>query len=171
MKTLKTLAIIVIAGFTANFSNAQNAREATVKVGKAEQPAIIADYNYSKSFVNDVLKAELTKAGFGKSKTKNGFSVYSAVNWAAVAPNVKLDVWSKTEERKGVTTLSVLISKGYDNYINAAMDSGTIENLKSYLNNLNASLVAADLTQKIADQTKVVKQAEEKLNSLKKRCR
>jgi chromosome segregation ATPase len=90
------------------------------------------------------------------------------VNWAAVAPNVKLDVWSKTEERKGVTTLSVLISKGYDNYINAAMDSGTIENLKSYLNNLNASLVAADLTQKIADQTKVVKQAEEKLNSLKK---
>ncbi len=168
MKHLKAWAVAILIGMASTQSDAQNVRETAVKINKTEQKGIAADYAYPKSLVETSLAGKFTKAGFGKSKSKKGFDVHSGVTWTDVAPTDKLDVWIKTEEKKGNTTLTVLISRGYDNYMTAATDPAQIENLKNFLNNLSADLAAADLSQKIEEQQRVVKAAEEKTTALKK---
>lgn len=168
MKNLKTLAVALFISIAAIQSYAQNAHEVAVKISKVEQKAIAADYSYSKSLVQTALDGRFSRAGFGKSKSKSGFSVYSGVTWQEIAPTDKLDVWVKTEEKKGNTTLTILISRGYDNFMTSVTDSLQIENLKNFMNSLNADIVAADLAEKIEEQMKAVKVAEDKLAGLKK---
>lgn len=168
MKFPKALLAATFLFMTSTEAFSQNARETITKMSKGEQKAIIADYPYTQSLVEKALEDKFSKANFGKSKSKNGFNVYSAVTWADVAPADKLDVYVKTAEKKGVTTITMLISRGYDNFLAAPADQTQIDNLKGFLNNLNSGIISADLTRKIEDQNKVLKSTEERCAGLKK---
>lgn len=168
---MKLLQKMVVAGFALLSTTtvfAQNVREVAIKMNKVEQKALAADYPYAKGFVTQALDEKFNLAKFGKSKRKSGFDVYSGVSWMEVAPADKLDVYVKTEERKGNTTVSILLSRGYDNFLTSTADATQIENLKTFLTGLSTGIQAAELQKKIEDQMKVVKAAEDKSASVAK---
>jgi len=168
---MKLLQKMVVAGFAflcTTTTYAQNVREVAIKMNKVEQKALAADYPYAKGFVTQALDEKFNLAKFGKSKRKSGFDLYSGVSWMEVAPADKLDVYVKTEERKGNTTVSILLSRGYDNFLTSTTDATQIENLKTFLVGLSTGIQAAELQKKIEDQMKVVKAAEDKTASVVK---
>lgn len=168
---MKLLQKMVVAGFAflcTTTTYAQNVREVAIKMNKVEQKALAADYPYAKGFVTQALDEKFNLAKFGKSKRKSGFDLYSGVSWMEVAPADKLDVYVKTEERKGNTTVSILLSRGYDNFLTSTADATQIENLKTFLVGLSTGIQAAELQKKIEDQMKVVKAAEDKTASVVK---
>jgi len=168
---MKLLQKMVVAGFAflcTSTTYAQNVREVAIKMNKVEQKALAADYPYAKGFVTQALDEKFNLAKFGKSKRKSGFDLYSGVSWMEVAPADKLDVYVKTEERKGNTTVSILLSRGYDNFLTSTADATQIENLKTFLVGLSTGIQAAELQKKIEDQMKVVKAAEDKTASVVK---
>lgn len=168
---MKLLQKMVVAGFAflcTTTTYAQNVREVAIKMNKVEQKALAADYPYAKGFVTQALDEKFNLAKFGKSKRKSGFDLYSGVSWMEIAPADKLDVYVKTEERKGNTTVSILLSRGYDNFLTSTADATQIENLKTFLVGLSTGIQAAELQKKIEDQIKVVKAAEDKTASVVK---
>lgn len=168
MKKLKNVFLLGV-GFLLSINGfSQNVREVATKINKAEQKGIAADYAYPDSYVSQALSEKFKLANFGKSKSKSGFSVYSAVTWAEVAPSDKLDVYVKTSESKGNTSVIILLSRGYDNFMNATNDPQQMENLKTFLTNILTDIETVALTKKIEAQLKVVKDAEDKAKSIQK---
>ena len=157
-KVINSLAL-AIAITIAGTATAQNAHESSVKFNKNNENAVVADYEATAEVVEGALKNRLEKEGLGKMKTSKGFMVYSGVLWNSVS-NEKIDVYFKVEGKKDRATLSVLISKGYDNFVTSGSDSRTIVNVKAFLNSFINDAKAYQLRLSIAAQEKVVKEVE-----------
>ena len=138
---------------------AQSVREATIQYNKTSQNGVIADYNYSKEAVQAVLQKRFAEAKLGKSKSSKKFNVFAAVIWSEIS-NDKVDVYYKVSSKKNVTTVEIMLSKGYDNFVSAANDPNAIQNLKNFLMSLEEDLKAYDLSTKVKEQEEIVKKAE-----------
>jgi len=159
MKNLINTVALAVAITFAGTATAQNAHEASVKINKNNQNAVVADYDAPSSVVEGALKERLAKEGLGKMKTSKGFMTYSGVLWNSVSKE-KMDVYFKVEGKKEKSTISVLVSRGYDNFISSGNDAPTIENVKSFLNSFMNDTKAYQLGLNIAAQEEMVKKAE-----------
>ena len=159
MKSIfKILAVAVITCNT-GFSFAQNAHEGRVKFMKGDQNAIIADYDLPKNIIEDALKERLEKAGLGKKSSEKGFMAYKGTTWAEVSPD-KLDVYAKVEGKDSKSTVTMLVSKGYDNFISSASDAERVQKVQNFLNSFVNDARAYQLRLSIAAQEEVVKKTE-----------
>lgn len=138
---------------------AQNARETIVKFKKVNQTAVVADYEAPKKIVEDALKARLDKAGLGKRKTSKGYMTYTGTIWQEITTD-KVDVYVKVSGKKDKSSIEVLVSKGYDNFINSGNDAFATENIKTFLNNFVSELSFHQLGLDIKKQEDAVKKAE-----------
>ena len=163
-KVINSLAL-AIAITIAGTATAQNAHESSVKFNKNNENAVVADYEATAEVVEGALKNRLEKEGLGKMKTSKGFMVYSGVLWNSVS-NEKIDVYFKVEGKKDRATLSVLISKGYDNFVTSGSDSRTIDNVKAFLNSFMKDATAYQLNLNIAAQEEAIKKAEKAYNNV-----
>ncbi len=148
--------------------SAQNAREVTAKFNKANPNAIIADYDQPVDMVKTVLKERLEKEGLGKMKSASGYMRYSGVVWNAVS-NEKIDAYFKVDGKKGKSNITVLVSKGYDNFITSATDARSVENIKAFLNGFNDHLAAYQRALDLKAQEEAVKKAEKEQKEIAER--
>lgn len=156
--TFKALSILTLS--VLSFSSfAQNAREASVKFMKGQQNAIIADYDLPKSLVEDALKERLDKEGLGKKSSEKGYMAYKKTTWAAISPD-KIDVYANVDGKNDKSTITMLVSKGYDNFISTATDSDKVQKIEAFLNSFIKDVRAYQLRLSIAAQEEVVKKAE-----------
>lgn len=154
MKTRINILMIVAMLFSGVVFG-QNVRETTIKLQKVQQNAMIADYEASPSITTDALKEYLDKAIVGKMKKSKGFYSFTKATWSAVS-NETADIYFKVEGKKNKSTIAVLYSKGYDNFISSASDPETSAKIANFLNNFNTVLNAHIHTLDVEKQTKVV---------------
>lgn len=140
-------------------ATAQNAHEATVKFMKAQQNAIVAEYQYPPDVAENALLEKLDKLGLGRNRsTEKGFYVYKAVNWNDLSTE-KLDVYTRVDGKGTQSTLTILVSKGYDNFITSAKDKDMVDKVKAMLNSFTADANAYQLRQNIEAQVVVIAKA------------
>lgn len=162
-KVIKSLSLVLAMVATGTVF-AQNAHESSVKFNKTNENAVVADYDKSAEIVEAALKDRLEKEGLGKMKSSKGFMAYSGVLWNSVSSD-KLDIYFKVEGKKDKSTVSVLISKGYDNFVTSGSDSRTIDNVKAFLNGFMAHANAYQLALDIKAQEELIRKAEKAFNS------
>lgn len=164
----KSIALVVLTlglGFSAM---AQNARETNVKFNDNQQSAIVADYAADEDFVAEVLKERLVKEGFGKKSSEKGFDAYKATNWGRVSSD-KLDIYIKVNGKKGKSTVTMLLAKGYDNFVSSGKDAALVGKAQEFMNSFGAYLktridlqTQEELVKKMeAENLKLMKEKEE----------
>lgn len=145
---------------------AQGAHDANIRFGKVDRPGLIAEYPYSKGITENAVRARLEKAGLGRPKSEKGFMSYQAVKWNDISPT-QVDVYAKVDAGKGdkQSTVVLLVSKGYDNYVNATSDPDIYAKLKSFLDGLTPDIKATQLLADIGAQEELLKLAEKAYKS------
>ncbi len=141
----------------------QAAQDANIRFGKTDRPGLLITYPYSKGITESAVRARLDRAGLGKAKSDKGFMSFQAASWGEVAPG-QLDVYAKVDANRedNQSTIALLVSKGYDNYVSASSDPAINAKLKAWLDALLPDIQAM---QRLAD----VRTMEEALARAEKR--
>lgn len=159
---MKQIFKLALAGFLSVGmfqAKAQNAMETSVDFKKDKHNAVVATYEVPKDMLEAALKQRLDKDNLGKMKKSDGFITYSAVIWN-VTGNVKMDLYFKVDGSKNKSTISVLASKGYDNFVSSNTDADIINNLKTYLNGFTDVIGAYKLSLEIKAQEDLIQKTE-----------
>src|SRR5690606_17690505 len=138
---------------------AQTVQETNIRFRKVERPGLRAEYPYSKGIVENALRARLERAGLSKPKSDKGFMSYQAASWAEVAPG-QVDIYTRVDGKGLQSSVSMLVSKGYDNYVSATSDPAMSEKLKAFLGSLLTDIQGEQLKADITAQEAVIRQAE-----------
>lgn len=145
-------------------ASAQGAQEALIRYAKADRPGTVAEYPYPKDVVNDAMHLHFERLGLGGGKEEKGFVTYMGINWTEISPD-KLEVYYKVDGRGNKSTVMLLVSKGYDNYVTTASDAAMEARIKAFLDGLLPDIQAIQLRQSIAAQEDAVRRAEKAVKS------
>jgi hypothetical protein len=150
----------------------------TITINKKMQPGLVLDLPNTAEVAEGTLLQKLKETGyapetsgamFWKKNKQDGFYVFNGVTLPALN-NQKLDLYFKIEPKgrkaKDQSTMSMLVSKGYDNYVSQESDSVTFLAAAEFLNSFVAGNLSYSLQKEIEAQEKVVVNAEKKLASL-----
>ncbi len=146
---------------------AQNAKDATIRYQKADHPGMTVEYDVSKTDMKEAVLAKMETSGPGKPKSKGDFAVWQGVSWPEVATG-QVDIYLKVDGSKKKSTVVLLVSKGYDNFVNQSNDTQTGGRMKAFLDGLQTSLSRVYLNRDIAQQEEVIRRSEKSFNDLKK---
>jgi hypothetical protein len=146
---------------------AQNAADATVRYQKTERPGMTVDYELPKADMEEAILAKMETSGPGKPKSKGEFITWQNVSWPEVAPG-QVDIYMKVDGSKKKTTVVLLVSKGYDNFVNRANDAATGDRMKAFLDGLQNAVGRVYMNRNITMQEDVIRRAEKSYDDLKK---
>lgn len=164
MKPLKTFLLsAMLLALSPVVAFSQNAKEIKVKLMKDDQPALIATYNAPKDVVEDAIKDRFDKANFGKRKTTKGYSYWKEVSWPEVTSD-KLDVYIKVDGKNNESTVTMLVSKGYDNFVSTTSDALLVQKLKDFLASFTQDVEKYQLRLDIAAAEKLTADRENDFN-------
>jgi Skp family chaperone for outer membrane proteins len=164
---MKKLSLLALAAFLCSNISAQS-RTATIEYAKVNREAVVNEILFPEKTVRNAIDDKMQKSGY-KGKDSKGFTIYRGVRLPQIG-NEAYDMYfmvdrkSKKEKESSVVTL--MVSKGYDNFVSDSVDIAVINNAKKYLDSLNIMIAAYDLEMQIADQDDVVKKADKKKNNL-----
>lgn len=154
--TLHTFLLVSTVAF------AQNAKTSTTEVNKLPQPCVSAEFTYPANIVEGAFKKKLSDAKLGSGdKSKDGFRLYKGV----VIPEItkeKIDLYYKVEDKKPISIVTVLTSKGYDNFMKMETDSIAVNNTILYLNTFIKDVLTFSLNDQINKQNDVIGDIEKK---------
>ena len=132
-----------------------------------QRPGIVYDLSYPEKTVDGALSDKFGRLGY-KGKETKGFTMYRAVSLPELGPG-NYDLYFAMDKRsrkeKDVTTVTMLISKGNENFVTDSSDAQLIANGKTFLENLLTGVTAYDLEQQILSQADVVKKEEKRLKT------
>ncbi len=141
---------------------------ATVAYQKINRQAVVNEMPFPEKTVRNALDDKMQKQGY-KGKDVKGYTVYQGVRLPELGPD-SYDLYfmadRKSRKEKETAVLTMLISKGYDNFVADSTDATVINNAKTYLNNLRDMIAAYDLEQQIIAQEDAIKKADKKYNGL-----
>lgn len=154
--------------FVAATSVFAQSRNATVQYQDTKQPAIEFDVPFPEKTVVRSIDDYFQKLGY-KGKDIKGYLTYKGVRLAKLGPD-SYDLYFKTDRKskkeKDATTVTMLISSGYEKFIGDTTDAHLIDSVKNYLNGLTDRVAAYDLDQQINEQDDAVQKASKKLTTL-----
>ena len=144
--------------------------ETTVSVNKNQSNAFTTSFEAEQSAVENTVDAELKKVlSSSKSWSTKGFKVFKGVIWNAISTE-KVDVYYKVESKKKISTVYLLVSKGYNNFVSTQNDPQMAANITAFLSNLSVKVKEYEHTKVVEEQTKKVKDAEDDYNKYIKRA-
>lgn len=161
------LAAVFLAAATAAL--AQNAKDATVRYQKTDRPGMTVEYEIPKADLEEALLTKLETSGPGKPKSKGDFMIWQGVTWPEVATG-QVDIYLKVDGSKKKSTVVLLVSKGYDNFVNQNNDAQTGSRMKAFLDGLQEPVNRVYLSRNIALQETVIRRSEQSFNELKKQA-
>jgi hypothetical protein len=164
MRHIFTL-ILSLTFFTA--VNAQSHTE-TVEYLKINRQAVVNDLPFPEKTIRDAIDNKMEQMGY-KGKDVKGFTVYKGVRLAALG-NDSYDLYftadKKSRKDKENSTITLMISKGFDSFAADSTDAKLMDNAKAYLDSIKNMIAAYDLEQQIKGQEDAVKKADKKYNNL-----
>lgn len=175
MTRLFVLMAFLCAG---TLSAVAQATYSTITINKKMQPGLILELPNTTDVAEGTLLQKLKETGyspetsgamFWKKNKQDGFYVFNGVTLPALN-NQKLDLYFKIEPKgrkaKDQSTMFMLVSKGYDNFVSQELDSVTFLAATQFLNSFIGSNLSFGLQQEIEAQEKVVANAERKLSNI-----
>lgn len=164
---MKKLFFITIAVAIYGTSIAQS-RLATAEYQKTKQPGIELDVPFPEKTVSKSIDDYFQKLGY-KGKDTKGYLTYKGVRLPQLGPDI-YDLYFKTDKKsrkeKDATTVTLMISSGYEKFIGDTTNAPLIDSAKNYLNGLTDRVAAYDLDQQITEQDVALKKALKKLTNL-----
>jgi hypothetical protein len=150
----------------------------TITINKKIQPGLMLQLPNNTDVAEGTILQKLKETGyspetkgklFWKKNKQDGFYVFNGIA-LPVLNNQKLDMYFKVEPKsktqKDQSTIYLLVSKGYDNFISPDVDTATFAAATAFLNGFVAGTEGYRLNLEIEDQEKAVKSAEKKLADL-----
>ncbi len=165
---MKKLYVVVLL-FAGTYSGVcGQSKTTTIEYKKISRDAVSRELPFPEKTVINAMEDTLEKMGYHGKESK-GFMVFKGVTLPVLGTDpydlyISTDRKSKREKESAVITM--MISKGEDNFITEATDPGIIKNAKSYLDNIDPSIAHYDLEQQIAAQEDIVRKAEKKATNL-----
>lgn len=164
---MKTIFILIaIAGFYVSAS--AQSETTTVNYLKVDREAVANEIPFSEKTIMKAIENKMGQMGY-KGKDSKGFTVYKAVRMPELG-NADYDLYfiaeRKSRRNKDNSTVTLLISKGEDNFATVTSDAALFNNAKQYLENILPMITAYDLELQITDQQDAVNSADKKYNNL-----
>lgn len=152
MKKIFNIGLVAaMLALTPAIVNAQT-NETSVSYNKSSANAFVTSVAGEKEFVANSLEEYFKKSFNSKSTATKGFKLYKGVSWPEVSTD-KLDVYYKVDHKKGNNQVTMLVSKGYDNFISSATDLPMAEGVKGFMNTIkDKALLAANASELAAAQ-------------------
>ena len=164
---MKQLLAVFIATFIYAAAFAQP-QITMVEYQKVSRQAVVADMPFAEKSVTKALEDKLEKMGYS-GKDSKGFTVYKGVRLKELG-DASYDLYfmidRKSRKDKENSTITMLISSGYDKFLTQAEESTVFNNAKDYLEGLKDVVAAYDLEQEIKEQESQVKSSENKATDL-----
>ncbi len=139
--TLFTAALLFAVASMAQSSTA------TVEYLKIKRQAVVNDIPFPEKTIRDAIDNKMEQMGY-KGKESKGFMVYKGVKLADLgADSYDLYFMADRVSRKNKenSTLTMMITKGFDNFVADSTDAGLINNAKKYLDSIKIMIAAYDL--------------------------
>jgi hypothetical protein len=159
------LSLIAVCAVTAIFAQA---RYTTAEFQKVMRPAIVADVPFPEKTISNAIEDKMGKMGY-KGKSVKGFTMYSGVHLNELGSgnyDMYFMVDRVSRKDKGNSTVTLMLSSGFDAFVSDSSDATLINNAKTYMNSLRDMVAAYDLELQIAEQEDVIKKADKKYNGL-----
>lgn len=164
MKKIFTILMAVIFFTTAKAQS----HLVTAEYQKNKTPGIENDIPFPEKTVTKTIEDQLMKLGYRGNNNK-GYLTFKGVRLPEFG-NDSYDLYFKTSRKsrkeKDATTVTLLVSAGYDKFIGDTTNAQVIQSGKKYLDALTSKVAAYDLEQQIADQEKLTEKTSKKLNSI-----
>ncbi len=164
MKTILSLILLISSFMTALSQSVVT----TVEYQKTSRDAIVSEIPFPEKTVANAIQDTLQKLGY-KGKESKGFVVYKGVQMAVLG-NETLDLYfsvdRKSRKEKEYSNVTMMLSRGGDNFLTAAADPGIIRSARTFLESLVTTVVYFDIEQQVAAQEDMVRAAEKKARNL-----
>ncbi|RYY62259.1 MAG: hypothetical protein EOO05_03480 [Chitinophagaceae bacterium] len=173
----RLIVLTALTGFTTLAATAQST-VSPIEIDKKMQQGLRLDLPNNTDMAEGTLLQKLKETGytpettgtmFWKKKKQDGFYVFNGVQLPDLN-NQKLDLYfkidRKTKKDKDSSTMSMLVSKGYDNFVTPESDSATFSAASRFLDGFLANTASYSLQQDIMNQEKLVASAEKKMQKL-----
>ena len=163
---MKQIIITLITGFSSLTVLAQS-YEGTIEYQKKDQKAMVIDFPYSPSVVEDAIVMKMEKMGYKKKESK-GFLVYknAVISDISSEPaDYMIKVERKSRKEKDESVVYIVMNRADENLI-ARSDALINSNVKTFLNGMAPHIEAYNLEVEIKKQEEAVAKAEKKLKNL-----
>lgn len=170
--------LLIVFLFTGIMTAFSQATYTTITINKKIQPGLMLELPNNTDVAEGTILQKLKETGyspetkgklFWKKNKLDGFYVFNGIQLPALN-NQKLDMYFKVEPKsktqKDQSTIYLLVSKGYDNFISPEADTATFVAATDFLNGFIAETASYRLNLDIEEQEKVIKTAEKKLTGL-----
>lgn len=169
MKKFAQIGLIALTTWlvTPTLSHAQ-AGETTVSYNKINASGYTVNVDGDKSVVTASLEDYFKKTFNTKSSSSKGYKMYKGVSWPEVAAD-KLDVYYKVDGKKGKNTVTVLVSKGYDNFISGSSDPQIADGVKNFMNSIQQKTANTTAANAVAAAQKAMDDAQKDYDKVAKK--
>ena len=169
-KKVFTLVVLFMSGLFVIQLQAQKVKETKISFNKSDVAAYSIEYNVSKSDLNKVAAQYFSKVINGKKSSESGFVMYKASSWDAM-PFDKGDIYYKVEGNKKTSTLIILVSMGYDNFVSSSIEPKVLAALSVFAPEFQKEIDAFQLNNKIEEQERRINSIEKEYKSKMKKER
>ncbi len=143
-------------------------RIVTVAYQKINREAVVNDIPFPEKTIRDAIDNKMEQMGY-KGKDSKGFTVYKGVRLSDLG-NDNYDLYfmadRKSRKEKENSTLTLMVSKGFDAFVSDSSDTRVMQHAKGYLDSIVNMIAAYDLEQQIMAQEDAVKKADKKYTNL-----
>lgn len=141
---------------------------ATVEYLKVNRPAVVNDIPFPEKTIRDAIDNKMEQLGY-KGKESKGFMVYKGVRLAELGSE-SYDLYFMADrvsrKNKENSTLTLMVSKGFDSFVADSTDATLISNAKKYLDSIKLMIASYDLELQITAQEDAVKKSDKKYNNM-----
>lgn len=158
--------VAVILGFNSMvYAQSQSVQ---VEYQKVLRPALVNEIPFGVKTIENAIEESFSKMGYKKSSSK-GFDVFKGVHLTQLGPDpydLYFMVDKKSRRDKENSTVTMMISKGFDEFVSQASDEALFTKSKNYLDSIRNMIASYDLEQQISAQEDEVKAADKKNTDL-----
>ena len=159
--------ILMILGLS---TYAQVAQSTQIEYNKVKVPGVsITIAGYEVDFIQNVLQYRLETIGGLKGSNKQGFRFYPAQILHELG-FIKYDIYTsidKGDKKNNFITINMMVSKGFDNFVNPVDDAELTEKMKDFLTYFVGEYLPEHIKkQKIDTLTKTIAALEKECGSL-----
>jgi len=171
--------VILICLLAVKATATSQAAYSTITINQKAEPGLILQLPNNTEMAEGTILQKLKETGyspetkgalFWKKNKQDGFYVFNGIQLPELS-NQKVDMYfkvdRKSKKQKNESTIYMLVSKGYDNFISPEADSATYAAATKFLNGFLSGTASYSLNLDIGEQEKTVKNAEKKLANLK----
>lgn len=154
--------------FFFNSYSFSQAHTVTAEYQKSMQPAVQVEVPFEEKTVAGSLIEKFEKKGY-KAKESKGYIIFKSVQLPELGSgeyDLYFKVDRKSRQQKDVSTVTLLMSSGYEKFVSESDNPELYNNAKSLLNEHIVASAALDLENQIKEQQEINRKADKKLADL-----